>query len=134
MANAGDSYFIILQSSHLDWGEYRNTFSRDSIPGEAYIPIPIDKARKFGLFNSNGTNYRDILGQNLFNYTTSDDFQRGILRAQGASIRGSIYAKQFSADKDLKKIGRWFDYIGAKEGTRIKVEWTSPYDIVLSVY
>ena len=134
MANAGDSYTISLRPSHLDWGEYRNTFSRDSIPGEAYIPIPSGVAKDLYLLNNNGTGKQDILGKNIFRYTTSDGCFRGLLRAQGSSAGGSIYAKQFSADKNLKEIGRWFDYIGAKEGTHIKVEWTSPYDIVLSVY
>ena len=133
MANTGDSYIITLRPSHLDWGEYRNTFSRDSLQGEAYIPIPSSVAKDLYLLNNNGTDMRDVLGKNLFRYTTADGSFRGVLRAQGSSKRGSIYAKQFSADKNLKEIGEWFDFIGATVGTPIKVEWTSPYDIILSV-
>ena len=132
MANRGDSYIVSLRNTHLDWGEYRYTGSRKPIPGEAYIPIPNEFAKRFNLLNTNGTDGKDVLGKNIFRYKTADGRQSGVLRAQGNSERGDIYAKQFSADKDLKKLGTWLRDIGASVGTEIKVEWISPYDIVLS--
>jgi hypothetical protein len=134
MAKAGDYYITTLRPSHLDWGEYRNTLSRDSIPGEAYLAIPIGDAKRLQLFNGNGTSRQDILGKNIFRFRTADGYLNGFLRAQGSSSAGSIYAKQFSVDKNLKELGTWFDHISAIEGTQIKVEWTSPYDVVLSVF
>ncbi len=131
MANIGDSYTVTLKESHLGWGTHRYTDTRDQICGEGYIPIPSKYAHRFGLLNNNGTDYMDILGQNLFNCTSADGFFEGVLRAQGCRKAGDKYAKQFSVDGDLKALGNWFYEIGAEVGDEIEVSWTSPTDIVI---
>jgi hypothetical protein len=45
----------------------------------------------------------------------------------------SYYVDSVAGDNDLKVLGSWYSHIGAREGTKIKVEWISPTDIVLSV-
>lgn len=52
MANTGDSFEIVLSQSHIAWGTYRFTNSREPISGEGYIPIPLNEARRLGLFVS----------------------------------------------------------------------------------
>ena len=64
------------------------------------------------LLNKNGTRGRDILGMNLFNCHSADGYFNGVLRAQGNQNRAN-FAKQFSADGDLKAIGEWYAVIGA---------------------
>lgn len=67
MANAGDGFEVVLSQSHVAWGTYRFTNSREPINGEGYIPIPLNNARRLGLFNGNGTNHVDILGKIYLN-------------------------------------------------------------------
>ncbi len=131
MAKAGDHYVVTLKKSHLEWGTHRYTGTRGDVLGEGYLPIPLDVAQRFGVVNSNGTNGGDEIGKNLFRCTSADGFFHGYLKAQGSSYAGSKYAKQFAGDGDLKALGSWFAHIGAKEGSRIRIEWISPTDIVI---
>lgn len=123
-------YEIILKPSHLDWGAYRNTNSREVVHGEGYIPIPAHVAYSNSIYNQNGTGGKDVLGKNIFHCTSADGLYKGFLRAQG-NQDNPRYAKQFSGDKDLKSIGYWFNNIGASVGDKIRVTWTSPTDIVI---
>ena len=67
MANAGDYYEIELKPSHIEWGEYRHTNTRDIRDNEGYIPIPRNKAIEYRILNSNGTNNgQGIYTQNSF--------------------------------------------------------------------
>ena len=132
MAQDGDSYTASLKLSQLDWGKHRYTNSRIHIPNERYLPIPIAYARRFNILNGNGTNGRDILGKNLFRCSSADGTFQALLRAQGCIKAGDIYAKQFSVNKDLKALSSWYIKIGACDGTQVLVEWTSPYDILLT--
>lgn len=129
MAKKGDSYVITLNQAHLGWGIYRNTQTRAPISGEAYIPIPTQYAKLYNIVNSNATGGRDVLGQNIFNCTSVDGYFSGQLKAQGNNEAGAKYAKQFSANDDLKALGTWFQYINAQVGDRIKVTWISPTDV-----
>ena len=56
---------------------------------------------------------------------------RGVLKAQGNSARGVIYAKQFSAVGDLRLLGDWFREVHAEVGDQIRVVFTSPTELVL---
>ena len=133
MANTGDNYTITLKEAHLRWGEYRNTSSRDTIAGEAYLPIPRNIAEDYDIVNSNATGGRDTFGRNLFRFRTADGFLAGNLKAQGCKEAGDIFAKQFSVQGDLKPLGTWYDHIDATPGTRIHVSWIAPDEIELSV-
>ena len=133
MANTGNSYTITLRKSHLEWGTHRYTGSRDQIYGEGYIPIPSQYAYSYNLLNNNGTGYRDIMGQNIFNCKSADGLFQGTLRAQGCREAGDKYAKQFSGDGNLKALGTWFAQIGAVVGDRVRVSWVSPVDIVIEI-
>ena len=129
MAKAGDTYTITLKKTHLEWGTHRYTGSRGSIYGEGYIPIPSHCAYSFGLKNGNATNKRGILGVNLFNCISRDGAFHGQLKSQGCSSAGVIYAKQFSANNDLKALGAWYAIINARVGDQIKVTWVSATDM-----
>lgn len=132
MANTGDSYIVTIKRPHLEWGEYRHTGSRGIVYGEGYIKIPASEAYRFNLLNPHGTNYQDIWGENLFNCVSADGSFRCILRAQGNQADWR-FAKQFAGDNNLKAIGDWYYSMGAKEGDKVKVTWTSPTDIVIEL-
>lgn len=102
MAQQGDRYVVELKEPHLQWGEYRYTDTRETVKDEGYIPIPLNDARRLELVNSNATGGKDILGKNLFRYTTCDGYCKGFLKAQGSSVGGSQYAKQFSQQGDYE--------------------------------
>ena len=131
MAQRGDKYEIILKPSHIQWGEYRYTDSRNSRGFEGYIPIPKDISLKFQILNSNGTNKKDVFGKNLFYCTSADGSYKGVLKAQGSSSAGDIYAKQFSGYGDLQALGKWYVIVNAKVGDKIRVTWTSSTGIVI---
>lgn len=77
MAQQGDRYVVELKEPHLQWGEYRYTDTRETVKDEGYIPIPLNDARRLELVNSNATGGKDILGKNLFRYTTCDGYCKG---------------------------------------------------------
>lgn len=130
MAKTGDSYTITLERAHLEWGTHRYTNSRGRVYGEGYIPIPAQKAYALELKNNNGTHHRDVYGANLFKCRSADQLFVGVLRAQG-NQSDPLYAKQFSADKDLKAIGQWYSDICAEEGDIVQVSWVSPTEIII---
>lgn len=133
MANTGDSYVIELKESHLAWGTYRNTLSRTPRRGEAYLPIPIRYARRYGIYNSNGTHGADIVGENIFHCVSADGFLDADLKAQGCSDEGVIYAKQFSVHNDLTALGNWYRQVGARPGDEVRVVWLSPTEIEIEL-
>lgn len=132
MASTGDSYTVELRETHLDWGNYRNTMTRNRIDGEGYIPIPLHEAMRINIYNSNFAGNR--LGYNLFRCRSADGFFDDIvLKAAGNKERGDIYAKQFQGNGDLKALGKWYSYCSAKPGDVVKVTWESPADIVIEL-
>lgn len=132
MARAGDSFTVILKEAHLDWGEYRNLTNREPVSGEGYIPIPKEMAKSFGIYNSN--NCDTGLGYNLFMAYSVDGFLNNVmLLAQGSSTAGDIYAKQFSVQDNLKRIGQWYSHMGAGVGDRVVVTFISPTEIELEI-
>lgn len=132
MAKTGDSYRVRLKEPHLNWGEYRNATNRESIEGEGYIPIPRGKAEEFNIYNSN--NSKTGLGYNEF-YASSDDgfLDDVVLLAQGCSEKGDVYAKQFSIEGDLKKIGSWYKQVGATTANSVEVTWLDSQNILLKI-
>ena len=124
------SYEITLKRAHLEWGSHRYTNSRGIIYGEGYIPIPADVAYDNNIYNQNGTDGEDIIGQNLFYCSSADGLYQGVLRAQG-NQDNPRYAKQFSGDKELKAIGHWCSQIDAAIGDRIRVTWVNPTKIII---
>lgn len=130
MANTGDYYDITLKEPHIDWGNYRNTNSRDMIEGECYIPIPADEAYRLKIYNQNGAGGSDVLGKNLFNWKSADGKFKGKLKAQG-NQNDKNFAKQLSGDDNLKALNPWFRYINAQPGDTIRVTWESPTDIII---
>lgn len=133
MAKAGDSYIVTIEKSHLEWGKHRYTNTRGIVYGEGYIKIPAKEARRLNLLNANGTDNKNVLGENLFNCVSADRNFKGVLRAQGCSGAGEPYAKQFAGDNNLKAIGDWYYSVGAKEGNKVKVTWSSHTDIVIEL-
>lgn len=132
MAKAGDTYTVTIEKAHLKWGEHRYTDSRGIVYGEGYIKIPSKVAYNLKLMNNNGTGKKDVLGQNLFKCTSVDGKFSCILRAQGDQA-DDRFAKQFAGNKNLKAVGDWYYSIGAKEGDKVKVTWTSSTDVVIEL-
>lgn len=129
MPKSGDSYVVQLRENHLAWGTYRYTDSRAPRAGEAYLPIPVQRAREFGVYNENATNGDDVLGKNIFYCATLREY----LKAQGCSNAGDIYAKQFAIADDLKGLGRWYRAVGAEPGDRVRVTWISSTEVEIEL-
>lgn len=127
MAKKGDSYKIKLSETHIDWGIFRNTDSRNKRRGEAYIPIPSDKARNFEIYNSNFG--KKGLGYNKFYVRAARENFNGVLKSSGSRKKGDVFAKQFHGDSDLRFIGEWFRMWDAKSGSYVYVTWISPTEI-----
>lgn len=129
MPHAGDSFIVELSDTHLDWGNYRHTHSRNRIVGEAYIPIPSEYARMFKIYNSNYGS--SGLGVNEFNaWTVSGDYL-GVVKTSGSKKAGDVYAKNLHGSGDLKSLGNWFYRVSMRPGDKVKVKWTTPKDIIL---
>ena len=135
MANTGDTYTVKIIQAHLDWGRHRHTSSRGTVYGEGYIKIPANDARNFNILNSNGTiNKQNVLGQNIFNCSSTDGFLTECqLKASGSSQAGDIHAKQLQGNGNLKVIGDWYHHVGAQIGDHVKVEWLNATDIEITL-
>lgn len=133
MAQSGDYFSVTLKTTHIGWGTHRYTDSRPLITGECYIPIPIQFARQFGIYNSNYTRGQDIIGQNIFNARSADGLFNGIVKTSGNSRSGDIYAKNLSGQGNLKAFNDWFNAMNVTVGTVIRIEWTSPTEVLLTV-
>lgn len=120
MPKAGDTFTVIIKPSHLGWGTYRYTNTRDPIYGEGYIKIPRQYAKRFDIFNDNhptaNPRYDCIAINGCFS---------GVLLAQGCSQAGDIYAKQFAESGNLKGLGNWYRSVGAQVGGKVRVTFTS---------
>lgn len=128
MPKVGDNYIIELKEPHIKWGSHRNTNSRKTIKGEAYFPIPRKEAKKLDIYNSNKSN-----SNNIYKVSTSDGYlEDADFKAQGSMRKGDIYAKQLSGLGNLKKLGDWYKYSGCKKGDKIKVEFKSSTNILIS--
>ncbi|MGT2911628.1 hypothetical protein ACVR1I_07975 [Streptococcus cameli] len=133
MPHQGNQFTISLKSTHIGWGVHRYTDSRPLITGECYIPIPSKYAHQFGIYNSNQTQGQDILGQNIFKAQSTDGHFQGIVKASGNNKANDPYAKNLSGLGNLKAFNDWFNKMGVTVGTQIKVEWTSPTDILFTI-
>lgn len=133
MAQTGDHFRVTLTPSQLGWGVERYTNSRPIRYGEGYLAIHREYAQLFELFNSNYTNGNDVLGQNIFNCTSSDGFLNCELKSGGSCRSGDIYAKQFAGNGNLRALGNWYAHIGAQVGDEVEVYFLSPTDIQLTL-
>lgn len=131
MANRGDTYTVTLRDSHLGWGDYRRTDTRERRDGEAYLPIPARYAREYEIYNTNGTGNRDVLGENIFNCQSTDGFLDCRMKAQGCSRAGDCYAKQFSVNDNLRALGDWYAHVGATVGDQVRVTWLNETDMLI---
>ena len=126
----GDNYTLTVKETYIDWGDNpRNTNSREKIPGEVYLPIPADKARLFNIYNSSKSG-----AITDYNVSTADGFAiNGKLKAQGTNSGGTgEYAKNLSGAGNLKLLGPWVTHMNIKVNDKIKIEWTSSTDILLT--
>lgn len=114
MPEQGNKYIVELKNSHLNWGTHRYTSTRSDISGEGYVPIPKQYAEEYGIYRGE-----------CFTAVFSDGFKSFSAKAAGNSYAGSIYAKQFQGNGDLKAFGRWFAFCGAKIGDRVSVTFLS---------
>lgn len=120
MPQIGDTFIVTIRPSHLGWGTYRHTDTREPIYGEGYIKIPRKYAKKFGIFNAN----HPTADPRYYCSAVNGNYS-GILLAQGCSKAGDIYAKQFAESGNLKGIGGWYRSVEAQVGRQVKVTFTS---------
>lgn len=121
MPNAGDSYVVTIQPSHIDWGdEYRNPTNRAVVPGESYVAIPVEYARRYDIFR--GTQY---------NATFTNGSAPIRIKAAGNGTSDGVYAKQFEGigRGACKAFTPWYVSCGARIGDQVLVEFTSPTDV-----
>lgn len=128
MPQAGDTYSVIIQTSHLNWGTHRYTGTRRPIYGEGYIQIPKHIAQNFNIFNSNNPNTNNIY------LCSSEDgfFQEVELKAAGSSIAGDRYAKQFQGNGTLQTVGAWYQHVNAQVGDLVHITFTGPHSLMIS--
>lgn len=127
MPNIGDNFTITLGEAHLKWGTHRYTSSRTKRKGEGYLPIPREYAVAMNITMSNHP------ANNTYSCSSADGIlQNAIVKAQGNSKKGDIYAKQFAGKKKLRMLGNWFTQTGAVVGDKIKIEFTSPTSILVT--
>lgn len=120
MPRPGDKFVVLLKPSHLGWGTYRYTDTRDPIYGEGYIKIPKRYAEEFDIFNDNHPT-----ADPRYRCTAVNGRYSGVLLAQGCSKAGNVYAKQFAEEGNLKGIGNWYRSVGAQVGGKVKVTFIS---------
>lgn len=127
MPNTGDTFITKLKEAHLNWGSHRYTNSRDIVLGEGYLQIPARFAYKFEITNEKNPNRNQ---EYIFN--TADGFiTNGILKASGNQSRIE-YAKQFHGSGNLQLLGDWFHHIDAQINDKIRIEFVSPTEILLT--
>lgn len=129
MPQAGNSFIVELKPSHLGWGTYRNTNTREPIYGEGYIKIPLMYARSYNIYNSNQPGANTLYTCHALNGVFS-----GILLAQGCSNAGDIYAKQFAEEGSLKGIGNWYQSVVAQVGRYVEVVFKSPTSLTIRYF
>ncbi|MDQ1151191.1 hypothetical protein QE382_003175 [Sphingobacterium zeae] len=128
MPKAGDQFISTLKKTHLGWGTHRYTNSRPAIKNEGYIPIPSRYAKGFYI-----TNLHETRQSNIYKFSTSDGYLIDKeLKASGNTKKGDKFAKNLHGNNDLKLLGSWFNHIGAKIGDKIKVEFKSSNEILLT--
>ena len=120
MPQAGDTFVVTIEPSHLGWGIYRHTNTREPIYGEGYIKIPRYYAVRFNIFNAN-----KVAANPRYHCTAVNGSFSGVLLAQGCSKAGDIYAKQFAEEGNLKGIGAWYASVDAQVGGQVRVTFTS---------
>ncbi|WP_438835011.1 hypothetical protein [Streptococcus pluranimalium] len=84
-------------------------------------------------FITQTTHGRDIIGQNIFNARSADDFFRGTVKSSGNNRAGDPFAKNLSGQGDLKAFNNWFNQMKVSPNTCIKIEWTIPTDILFTI-
>lgn len=128
MPKAGDCFIVSLKKTHLGWGTHRKKNSRSKIKNEGYIPIPYKYALSFQI-----TNLHNKRRSNIYKFGTSDHFYVDKeLKASGNRKKGDIYAKNLHGNGNLKLLGAWFKHVGAQIGDRIKVQFVTPTEILLT--
>lgn len=122
MPQAGDRYIVEIKPSHVDWGEFRNPTNRDPIPGESYVKIPSEYARRYGIVR--GSEY-------TAHFTNGSPSIRIKASGNGPCERGIQYAKQFEGigAGACKAFTPWYRSCGVEVGDCISVEFISPTEI-----
>ncbi|MDT2757990.1 hypothetical protein P7G51_11415 [Enterococcus asini] len=130
MPNAGDYYEIELKNTHLNWGTYRKTASRERITGEHFIPVPRAESKRLGIYNKiKGTG----VGNNEFYARSADGYYSGMVKISGNNEQGDSHGKNIAESGNLKGFHDWFVAMNMKVGTRIRVEWISSTEILFTV-
>ena len=123
MPLAGDSYIVEVKPCHIDWGEYRNPTNREPIPGESYVKIPSQYARKYGIKRG------DVFMAQFANGHPSMPIKAS---GNGLYENGVQYAKQFEGigRGACKAFTPWYRSCNVSAGDLIKVEFLSENEVL----
>ena len=127
MPKTGDYFITTLKRAHLEWGSYRHTDSREIVYGEGYLQIPRSIAINLKIYNNNSSANATYAA-----YSNDGFLNKADLLAAGSMVAGDEYAKQFQGSGNLKLLGSWYQHINAQIGDKIKVEFLSPTEILLT--
>lgn len=128
MAKTGDSFEVTLKKTHVGWGTYRKTNSRNPRPNEGYLPIPSKIALSLNI-----TNMHNKKQSNIYKVSTSDGFLTDeYLKASGNRKKGDMFAKNMHGNNNLQLLGTWYNHAGIQEGDKIRIEFTGPFEILLT--
>ena len=120
------SYSTRVKPSHIDWGEFRNPTNREPIPGESYVKIPSDIAKKYGIERGD-----------VFIATFKNGFPSMKIKAAGNGPyeNGIQYAKQFEGigAGACKAFTPWYQSCDAEVGDYVEVEFKLPNEVVFSI-
>lgn len=129
MPKKGDLFEVTLKETHVAWGEYRHTNTRDLISGETYIPIPRSVATDLEIFNRDRG---EGIGHNEYYAKSLDGYYEGIVKMSGNQRSGDPYAKNIAESGNLKGFNEWFNNAGITVGTRLRIEWISSTELLFT--
>lgn len=126
MAQKGDSYKVVIEEAHINWGEFRNPTNRAVIKGESYVKIPAYAARSFGIFS--GSKYMAHFTNGIASFPIK-------AAGNGPNENGIQYAKQFEGvgAGACKAFTPWYTNCNAKPGNIVVIEFLSSTDIQFTI-
>lgn len=126
MAKKGDSYTVVIEAAHIDWGVHRNPTNRPIIEGESYVKITSDAARDFEIKRGN---------EYMAHFTNGMPSMAIKAAGNGPMKNGIQYAKQFEGIGygACKAFTPWYTSYNAKVGDKVRVEFISDKDILFTI-
>jgi len=126
MPAAGDKYIVEVESSHIDWGEYRNATKYKPIKGESYVKIPSKYAKLYDI------RCGDMFVAHFKNNCPSIQIKAS---GNGPCENGIQYAKQFEGVgvRASRAFTPWYKSCDVTVGDQVAVTFLTSTDIVFEI-